>query len=729
MKQTTFALDGHNITLESGRLANQADGAVVYTAGNTILLATVTMSDSPREGIDFFPLMVDFEGRYYATGRIKGSRFNKREGRAPDSYILYSRMVDRPLRPMFPKGMQNDVQIVITQLQSDGTRPLAADAITAASTAINLSGIPFEAPVAGVHVGMREDGSFFLNPTFDDIEHGKLDLVVAGTEDAVLMVESGSNLITNEEMIAALEFAHEHIKTLCREQKAFTDQFTPEEKVPSFAPTADAEIAAVDAVITEEELEGVSGETKAEVKKKLHAVEEKVLAHYAERIEAGELSKGKLKGQVEKRFAKTMRRKIFEAGQRIDGRGQDDIRPLHVEVGIFPHVHGAALFQRGETQAVSLCTIAGPGAAQLLDDPDRPEWKKYYIHHYNFPPYSVGEVKPMRGPGRREVGHGALAERALRPVIPTKEEGFPYTLRVASEIFACNGSSSMASVCGSTLTLMDAGVPIKAAIAGIAMGLVMNEETGDYRILTDIQGFEDFDGDMDFKVAGDENRITALQLDIKIKGLKLELLREALEKAQVARTTILGAMKDVLPAPRDEMHPEAPRVYSIKINPDFIAAVIGKGGETIQGICADYEVEIDIEDDGTVMISGKNQENADKAIKIIQGIAYEPEIGEVFQNAVVKKLVDFGAFVEFMPGKEALLHVSEVTGERIQDVYEYLHEGMHVNVRLVDMDASGKMRLSMVDVQQEPGFEFEGGVRPPDNGRPPRGGGHGGRRR
>ena len=389
-----------------------------------------------------------------------------------------------------------------------------------------------------------------------------------------------------------------------------------------------------------------------------------------------------------------MRKRVFETGKRLDGRAVDEIRPITVEVGVLPRLHGSALFQRGETQALSVATLAGPGDAKLIDTPHKAEYKKTYIHHYNFPPYSVGEVKPMRGTNRREIGHGALAERALLPMIPDTKDNFAYTMRVVSEILSCNGSSSMASVCGSTLCLMDAGVPIKRAIAGIAMGLLMKDD-GKYEILTDIQGFEDFDGDMDFKVAGDEEGITALQMDIKVKGLDLNLLKQALEKAQVARQSLLKDMKAVIPEPRKEMNQHAPRIDSFYIDPEYIREVIGKGGETIQGLCADYDVSIDLEDDGLVMVTASNQENGLKVKKIIQNIAYKPQVGDVFEDAIVKNIMDFGAFVEYLPKKEALVHISEITDARVDKVTDYLKEGQKITVKLIGIDNMGRAKLTM----------------------------------
>jgi len=695
VKTHSVEIDGKDLIFESGRLAHQADGAIFATYGDIAILATVGMSDAPREGIDFFPLMVDFEEKFYAAGKLKGSRFMKREGRPSDMAVLNSRMIDRPLRPLFPKGMKNEVQIICTMLQTDEKRSAVSVAMCAASMALQISGIPIEAPVAGVRVGINEDGQFILEPTFEEAEKGKLDLMVAGTQDAITMVEAGADLISNEQMLEALAFAHEEIKKICKAQKEFATKHKVTSKEPTFADEPEAEMHAVDEFISEKDLDKISGTTKSEVKEKMHDLEDKLLEHFAKEIEEETLSAKKLKECLGKRFSKNMRKQVFETGKRVDGRAVDEVRPIHIELGVLPRLHGSAIFQRGETQALSVVTLGGPGDAKIIDTPHRPEEKKYYIHHYNFPPYSVGEVKMLRGTNRREIGHGALAEKALKLMMPTAEDDFPYTVRVVSEILSCNGSSSMASVCGSTLSLMDAGVPIKHPIAGIAMGLLMDGETGDYRILTDIQGLEDFDGDMDFKVAGDENGITALQLDIKVKGLKLDLLKEALERAHMGKNFILEKMKAAIPASRLHMNPFAPRIESIRINPDFIREVIGKGGETIQKLCADYDVSIDIEDDGLVMVTSTNQENGAKAVGAIKKIAYEPVVGEVFENAEVKSIMDFGAFVEYLPRKEALVHVSEIANERVEKVSDYLKEGQKIKVKIIGIDNLGRVKLSM----------------------------------
>ena len=704
-KSVSVQLDGVDFTFETEKMANLADGSAVVKYGNSILLATVGMNDTPRPGMDFFPLMCDYDPKYYATGKIKGSRFMKREGRPPESAILVARMIDRPLRPMFPKGMMNDVQIIVTLLQADGTHSDATTAITAASMALQLSGIPFEAPVSAVRVGMDEKGEFFLNPSYDQVDNGDLDLVIAGTEEAVMMVEAGARLISNEKMLEAFEFAHERIKKLCVAQRELVSQCEVTPKVPQIRETNEMAEALVSNTLTQSDWETIGGVGKKALKKTIAALQEKLFESCADALEKEEVTKGDLMEFFNKGLKKYIRNQIMTTGKRLDGRLLTDIRPLSSEVGTLPRTHGSGLFQRGNTQALSVLTVGSVGDAQLLDDPDRPEFNKYYFHHYNFPPYSVGEVKPLRGTNRREIGHGTLAERALQYVMPTKEkDNFPYTIRVVSEILACNGSSSMASVCGSTLALMDGGIPIKSAISGIAMGLVMDEETGKYHILSDIQAQEDFCGDMDLKVCGNENGLTALQMDIKLKGLDMKLLKEALDQAQTGRTEILETMKKTIPAPREEMSEFAPRVTSFHINPDYIRIIIGKGGETIQGLCAEYDVKIDLEDDGLVMVSSSNGENSAKAVEAIKSLAYEPEIGDIFKNVPVKSVMDFGAFVEFVPGKEALVHVSEIAQRRIDTVSDVLKEGDTVNVKLTGVDKMGRIKLSMKEVEQDREF-------------------------
>ena len=697
MKEYSIDINGEKLTFQTGKLANMIDGSCVVTFRNEILLATAGMSKNPREGIDFFPLMCEFQPKYYATGKIKGSRFMKREGRPPESAILTSRLIDRPLRPMFPKGMQNEVQIIVTLLQSDASRSVGTLAITAASMAVQLSGIPIEAPVAAVRVGMDENGEFILDPTFEQAEKGDLDLVVAGSEDAIMMVEAGARLISDDKMVEALEFAHGFIKKLCKAQADFVATLDIKPKEPTFQEHDEANKEAVDSFVTDEMLDNIKGIGKKALHEKVEEIEKALLENFAEKIENEELSEKELKYFFDKKWADRMRHNILEKNVRLDGRTPDDIRPLSTEVGILPRTHGSGLFNRGQTQALSVVTIGSPSDAQLIDDPDRPEFSKYYMHHYNFPPYSVGEVRMLRGTNRREIGHGMLGERALEYVMPTKEEGFPYTVRVVSEILSCNGSSSMAATCGSTLALMDAGIPIKAPIAGVAMGLVTDGDK--YKILTDIQAQEDFCGDMDLKVCGSEEGITSLQMDIKLKGLSMDLLKEAFAKAKVGRTTILENMKETIPKSREKLSDFAPQIIQIKIPEDKIRIVIGKGGEMIQGLCLKYKVKIDLDDDGTVYIAADNTGDAEGAKKEIESLTYEPKTGDVFDNAVVKNIMDFGAFVEYTPGQEALVHISEIADHRVENVTDELKEGQLVKVKIIGIDHLGRVKLSMKAVK------------------------------
>lgn len=682
-------------TFETGRLALQADGAVLVTQGETNILVAAGIGPA-REGIDFFPLTVDFEPKYYATGKIKGSRFMKREARPPESAIITARMIDRTMRPLFNKMTTNEIQVIGTLLQSDGLRNVGPAAITGASTAIQLAGIPIESVFAGVRVGVdAQNHDFILDPTFEQIESGGLDLVVAGTPDAITMVEAGANLIPDEIMLEALAFAHTHIQTLCQAQLEFVAMSDVTPKEITLREDFVAEKEAVKGLLTKEDLDAISGSLKKEVKKGFAAAEEKIMNAFAAQIEAGELSKKGLMQALEKMFAANMRANVFSTGKRLDGRTATEVRALTCEVGVFNRLHGSALFQRGETQALTVATVGGPTDEKIIDDADRPEFTQQYIHHYNFPPYSVGEVRRLRSPGRREIGHGFLAQRALEPVIPQKADGFPYTLRIVSEILTCNGSSSMASVCGSTLSLMDAGVPIKTPISGVAMGLLMDADSAQYSILTDIQSYEDFDGDMDLKVTGSRDAITALQMDIKVKGLKIELLKEAFEQAKKARNEIMDAMVETIAEPRAEMSNFAPRVTSMMIDPEMIRVVIGKGGETIQGLCAEFDVKIDIEDSGLVLITSVNGENAKGAESAIKALVYEPEVGDIFENAIVKKVADFGVFVEYAPKKEALVHVSEMADHRVEHPGDLVSEGDTVKVKYMGADKMGRIRLSM----------------------------------
>lgn len=684
---------GRKFILETGKLTKFADGAVTVKLDDTIVLATVIMGDNVQEGIDFFPLIVSFEERFYASGKIKGSKFIKREGQPSENAILTSRLIDRPLRPLFPKNMRNDVQVVCTVLSADMEVDPDIAAMNAASTALMLSGLPFAGPVGAVRIG-SVNGKLIVNPTYKECHEGDLELIVAGTEDAITMIECGAKEFSEEKMIEALELAHGEIKKLCALQKEFVKKVSPpklEKEVVVAEPSKEA-VEAVSSFVTDKMLDDVKGVGKFEVKHKLHELEGKLLEKFAKEIEEEKLCDKELKGVLLEKLEKRMRKNIVEKEIRIDGRKLDEVRPISCEVKVMPRTHGSALFQRGETQVLTLTTLGAPGDAQIIDTMDEDTTKRY-MHFYNFPPYSVGEIRPLRGPGRREVGHGALAERALLPVLPEKDK-FPYTMLLVSETMACNGSSSMASVCGSTLSLMDAGVPIKKPVSAVAMGLITDDK-GNYKILTDLQGMEDFAGDMDFKVAGTPDGITALQMDIKIKGLSIEIMREALKRAHEARIEILKEMKKTLSEPRKELSKYAPLIMMLRIKVEQIREVIGKGGETIQGIIAETGTQIDIEQDGLVTITAPDQEKGQAAVAKIKAITYIPEVGEVFANAPVTRLFDFGAMVEFLPGKEGLVHVSEISDKRVERVEDVLKIGDKVKVKLVKIDEQGRYNLSM----------------------------------
>lgn len=694
MESKTFSMDlsGRKLTIETGLLANQSSGSVTVSLGDTVVFASAMMG-APRPGFDFFPLTVDFEEKYYAAGKIKGSRFMKRnEARPSDKAILSSRMIDRPIRPLFPKKMINDVQLICSVLSADMQVDPSTTGLIAASAAICISGMPFSGPVAAVRVGLQ-DGKVIVNPTYEQGEKNGLDLVVAGTEEAITMVEAGASELDEETMLQALDLAHGEIKKICALQKEFMAVYKKPDLEVTYASENEEAIKAVEAFVTPEILDTVAGPTKVVIKEKIHEIEHQLIEKYQAEIAAGTFTEGQLKEHFDKMFGKNMRKNILEKEKRLDSRKIDEIRPLSIKTSLFPKTHGSALFQRGETQSLSITTLGSPGSAQIVDSMDEDE-EKFYFHHYNFPPFSVGEVKPLRGPSRRDIGHGALAERALIPVLPDRVS-FPYTIWVVSEIMSCNGSSSMAAVCGSTISLMDAGVPIKKPVAGIAMGLVTydGDLANGYKILTDIQSFEDFAGDMDFKVTGTREGITAIQMDIKVKGLSVDLLREALARAKAARLQILDEIAKVLPEPRAELAPTAPRITSIMIDPEKIRDVIGKGGETIQKITKETGVEIDIEDSGQIMITATNQESAKQALEWINRITYVPKIGDTFDGKVVK-IMEFGAFVEIAPGKDGLVHISELADHRVEKVEDVVKEGDILKVKLIDIDNQGRYKLS-----------------------------------
>ncbi|MBI3176798.1 MAG: polyribonucleotide nucleotidyltransferase [Chloroflexi bacterium] len=686
-KQYNVMVGDDLITVETGKLAGLAGGAVTVRMGDTMLLATATMSREPRSGIDYFPMSVDYEEKLYAAGRIPGSFF-RREGRASEGAILTARLTDRPLRPLFPKDMRNDVQIIITSLSVDQVHQPDILAIIGASAALTISDIPFgvapyDGPIGAVRVG-RVDGKLVVNPTFEMMEKSEIDLRIAGTRDAILMVECGAREVSEAVMVEALEFGHQALQPIIELQAQMAAEVGKAKRgYQHFKPAAELETK-VKAKEAGRIAQAVAAPTdKTTRNDAIEGIEADVLAALADQPAAD------VKEILHDILQAVVRARIIKDGMRPDGRGLRDIRPLAAEVGISPRAHGSGLFTRGETQVLSLATLGTPRDAQELDTLS-PDDEKRYMHHYNFPPFSTGEVRMLRGSSRREVGHGALAERALIPVLPSKDD-FAYTLRVVSEALSSNGSTSMASVCGSTLALMDAGVPISAPVAGIAMGLVKDDHG--YAVLTDIQGLEDHLGDMDFKVAGTAKGITALQMDIKIKGLTAQIMSEALAQAREARLKVLEVMLAALPVSRPDLSPYAPRLTVMQINPSKIGAVIGPGGKMIRKIQEETGVKIDIEDDGKVFIASTDGPSANKAREMIAGLTESPEIGRIYTGKVVRT-TDFGAFVEIMPGMDGMVHISQLADYRVEKVEDVARLGDELTVMVINIDEAGKIRLS-----------------------------------
>jgi polyribonucleotide nucleotidyltransferase len=684
IKEYSLDLGGRPLTLEFGRVAKQANGSVLVRYGDTTVLVTATASKEPREGVDFFPLTVDVEERLYAVGRIPGS-WGRREGRPPEKSILQARVTDRPLRPLFPKGFRNDVQVVVMPLSIDHDNSPEIAGMIGASAALTVSDIPFNGPIGAVEVGLV-NGEYVINPGVQDTEDSELRLTVAGTKDAVLMVEAGANQVPEDSMVDAIMFGHEIIKKIAQFQEDIASEIgKPKFEAPLFLPGDDV-VARVQEVATQKIREAIVVEEKLSRESAIDEIYQEVASElsleFPEREwEISEAFHDVLKAQV--------RQMILKNGHRPDGRTPDEIRPITCEVGLLPRVHGSAVFTRGQTQVMSISTLGATGDVQTLDTTGVEEFKRY-IHHYNFPPYSVGEARPMRGPGRREIGHGALAERALLPVIPAEEE-FPYTIRVVSEVLESNGSTSMASVCGSTLSLMDAGVPIKAPVAGIAMGLI--KEDDEFAVLTDIQGMEDFLGDMDFKVAGTEKGVNALQMDMKIGGVSREILTTALERAKAARLFILDKMLAAIPQPRETLSQYAPRIMVVNIDPDKIRDVIGPGGKTINKITQETAVKIDIEQDGRVFIAAPDEDSGEKAKKMVEDLTKEVAVGETYVGKVAR-IASFGAFVEILPGKEGLVRIGEIAEEHIRKVEDVLNVGDEVLVKVIEIDHMGRINLS-----------------------------------
>lgn len=677
-------LGGRPLTIETGKIAKQANGSVLIRYGETAVVVAVTGTDTPREGVDFFPLTVDFEEKMYAVGKIPGG-FLRREGRPPETAILTSRLIDRPIRPMFPDGYHNDVQIVATAVSVDPDNAPDIPAMIGASCALSISDIPFEGPIAGVRVG-RVDGKFIINPTLEQAAVSEMNVAVAGTKEAILMVEAGAKEVSEQVMLDAILFGHEEIKKLV----AFQEQIQAEVGKPKmeFTPYVPPEALSKEIMEYGEPKihDALMDPDKLHRDKMVSETKEAILEHFVELYPESEIDIAHI---VQKLVKKVFRHIITHDKIRPDGRALDEVRPISCEVGLLARPHGCSLFTRGQTQVLNCLALAPLREAQTLDGLGT-ELTKRYIHHYNFPPYSVGETRPLRSPGRREIGHGALAERALLPVIPSEEE-FPYTIRLVSEVLESNGSSSMASTCASTLSLMDAGVPIKAPVSGVAMGLV--KEGDDITILTDIQGLEDANGDMDFKVAGTEKGITAIQMDIKIDGINRQIFEQALEQARKGRAYIFGKMLECIPAPRPSLKEHAPKITTLKINPDKIKDVIGPGGKVIKKITEESGAKIDIEEDGTVYVAAADQASANKAIEAINAITAEPEIGKIYTGKVTR-LMNFGAFVEFMPGREGLVHISQLAKERVEKVEDVVNVGDEIVVKLVEIDAKGRMNLS-----------------------------------
>jgi polyribonucleotide nucleotidyltransferase len=690
----TFQYGQYPVTIETGEIARQASGAVIVSMAGTVVLVAAVGAAKAREGQDFFPLTVDYQEKFYSAGRIPGG-FLKREGRPTEKETLTSRLIDRPLRPLFPDAFKNEVQVVATVLsrnpEIDGDIP----ALLGASAALTLAGIPFKGPIAAARVGYA-NGKYILNPTVTELKTSELELVVAGTAKAVLMVESEAKLLSEDVMLGAVVFGHKAMQAAI----SAIAELAKEVGKPKWnwqAPVRDAAlVAAVHSAVGDKLAQAFQIKDKLQRRDAIAALKSEVLEALKAQAADKAWPAAELAGEFEDMEYHTVRNHVLQTKQRIDGRGLEDVRPISVRVGVLPRTHGSALFTRGETQALVTVTLGTGRDSQIIDAPEG-EWKDPFLFHYNFPPYSVGETGRMGSPKRREIGHGRLAKRGVQAVKPSMEE-FPYVIRCVSEITESNGSSSMASVCGSSLAMMDAGVPLKAPVAGIAMGLM--KEGDNYVVLSDIMGDEDHLGDMDFKVAGTSDGISALQMDIKIDGITEEIMRTALAQAHKGRMHILGEMAKVISAPRGEMSEYAPRLLTIKIHPDKIREVIGKGGATIRSITEETGTTIDINDDGTIIIASVNREAADAAKHRIEQIVADVEPGRIYEGKVVK-IMDFGAFVTILPGKDGLVHVSQISNERVEKVSDKLHEGDVVKVKVLEVDKQGRIRLSMKAVTEE----------------------------
>lgn len=678
-------LAGRELSVSIGKYAEQANGACFVRYGDTVLLVTATSSKTPREGIDFFPLSVDYEEKYYAAGKIPGG-FIKREGRPSEHAILTARLIDRPLRPLFPEGYRNDVQIIASLLSNDPTCSSQVAAMIGSSIALSISDIPFNGPIAAVQMGYINN-EYVVNPSADELEKSDLNLTVAGTHEAIMMVESGSNELSEDVVLEAILKAHDEIKKITEFISEIAREVGKEKQEYTVFEVKKEVEEKINSNYREAMIQAMNHPDKMERLKQSSELIDRIKDEMGEEFPDDRAS---ISAAIDQLQYNEVRRQILVDGIRPDLRAFDEIRPLSAEVGILPRTHGSGLFKRGQTQVLSVATLGVSDDAQVIDGM-LDEYEKKYIHHYNFPPYSVGDTRPLRSPGRREIGHGALAERALIPVLPSEEE-FPYTIRVVSEVLSSNGSSSQASICGSTLALMDAGVPIKKPVAGIAMGLISGDD-GKKVILTDIQGLEDHLGDMDFKVAGTRDGITALQMDIKISGIDRSVLEKALAQAKVARMQILDVIHGAIAEPRKEISKYAPRLIQMSIHPDKIREVIGPGGKVINQIIAETGVKIDIEDDGSVIIASVDSEMGEKAKSIIENIIKDVEVGEVYEGTVTK-IMKFGAFVDVLNGKEGLLHISQIDNKRINEVEDVLKTGDKVTVKVIGIDNDGKIDLS-----------------------------------
>lgn len=696
-KKFSYDLAGRKLEVSIGKVAEQASGACLVRYGDTVVLSTVTASKEPREGVDFFPLTVEYVEKSYAAGKIPGG-FIKREGRPTENAILTSRLIDRPIRPLFPEGYNNDVQIISTVLCTDIENSPEIVAMNGASIALSISSIPFMGPIGSVVVGYV-NGEYIINPNVEQREQSEMYLTISGTEDAIMMIEAAVDILSEDVVLKAILIGHEEIKRICKFIKEIQKELNVV-KDEVILPEINQELFDK---INEFGREKISSAMKNSNKMARIELTEQAKKEIHDRFdEEYEDDIKSINEYIEKIIAQVFREQIIKDKERPDGRKFDEIRNIWSEVGILPRTHGSGLFTRGQTQVLSILTLGSMSEEQTLDGLDEEEGKRY-MHHYNFPPFSVGDTKPLRSPGRREIGHGALAERALIPVLPSVED-FPYAIRVVSEVLSSNGSSSQASVCGSTLSLMDGGVPIKAPVAGIAMGLIKEDDV--VEVLTDIQGLEDHLGDMDFKVAGTSEGITAIQMDIKIDGIDERILREALDRAKVARLFILDKMKETIATPRENLSQYAPKIYTITIDPEKIGEVIGSGGKTINKIIEDTGVKIDIEDDGRIFVVSENKENADKAIEIIQAIVKEIEVGEIYKGKVVR-ITNFGAFVELVKGKEGMVHVSKLAHERVENVEDVIKVGDIIDVKVIEIDKMGRINLSRKALLPKPQKKIE----------------------